>query len=241
MTIRGGNWIAFITGGVFNNVSVTGGGTPPTAPVISAVVSGDDITVTLDGQSGVTNHVYYKLSTASDWTSGGSRSGDGTIVLSSLAIGTYQIIAFSALDGLYSLPGKLLVRSVYSSDGITIDTSDKFLAMAYRLINSKGKTVTFRTYPDSVYDPTTGETTLGDAVDYQKKIIPPYPYKAGYIDGDLIKASDMQTGIAAYGLDFTPEPSDTRVIIDSKEWKIMNVQPVYSKEQVVLYMLQLRR
>lgn len=112
---------------------------------------------------------------------------------------------------------------------------------AYRLIESQGKTVTFRVYPTAAYNPATGETTLGDAVDYQKKIIPPYPYHSKYIDGDLVQAGDMQTGIAASGLEFVPGPSTMKVIIDSKAWKIVDSQPVYSKEQVVLYMLQLRR
>ncbi|MEN6306678.1 MAG: hypothetical protein ABFD91_02890 [Anaerohalosphaeraceae bacterium] len=112
---------------------------------------------------------------------------------------------------------------------------------AYRLIESQGKTVTFRLYPTAAYNPATGETTLGDAVDYPRKIIPPYPYHSKYIDGDLVQVGDMQTGVAAFGLEFVPEPSTMKVIIDSKEWKIIHVQPVYSKEQVVLYMLQLRR
>jgi len=112
---------------------------------------------------------------------------------------------------------------------------------AYRLIELQGKTVTFRLYPTAAYNPATGETSLGDAVDYQKKIIPPYPYRSQYIDGDLVQVGDMQTGIAASGLEFVPEPSTMKVILDSKEWKIVHVQPVYSKDQVVLYMLQLRR
>lgn len=121
----------------------------------------------------------------------------------------------------------------------TLDAS--LMSTAYSLIYRRGKTVVFKTYPAAVYDPTTGETTLGNSVDYTHKIIPPYPYSDKYINGDTIRAGDIQTGIAALGLLFVPDPSATKVVIDTIEWSIVNMQPVYSGEQIALYMLQLRR
>lgn len=116
-----------------------------------------------------------------------------------------------------------------------------FVPMAVEMLAEFGKQVTFRVYPEAVYDPETGKNTIGEPADYTVKAIPPYSYEAKYIDGDTVLAGDMQTGIAASGLEFTPKPSETKVVIDSVEWSIVSVQPQYSGEQIAVYLIQLRK
>ena len=118
---------------------------------------------------------------------------------------------------------------------------DEFVPLALEMITEDGKSVTFMTYPLSLHDATTGRTTLGRETNYTKFIIPPYAYEEKYINGDTVKSGDMKTGVAASGLGFVPNPSETKVIIDSVEWSIVNVNPIYSGEQIALYMLQLRK
>jgi len=124
-----------------------------------------------------------------------------------------------------------------SSTNTALDT--KMLAKAIKIINKLGKTVIFTMYPAASYDATTGKTTQGDSVSYSKKVIPPYDVELKYVDGDLIKVGDMLSGVAASGIEFTPA-NGAMVTIDSQVWEIVRVSPVYSGEQVALYLLQLR-
>ena len=77
----------------------------PTTPTITAAATG----ITVDGDSGVTNYVYYrKVAVAPGaWTLLGSRSGDGAVLFGSLAAGKYQFLAVS-LSTEYSLPSNLI-------------------------------------------------------------------------------------------------------------------------------------
>ena len=102
------------------------------------------------------------------------------------------------------------------------------------------KTVTFWVYPNKAYDPSTGKTTQGDATQHSKKVIPPYAIDLKYVDGDVIKVGDLLTGVPAEGIEFTPARS-MKVTIDSNIWTIERVQPLYASEQIVLYLLQLRK
>jgi len=112
MTIRGNDIIALVTGGTLEDYTA---GTGINAPVISAVAGTDSITVTIDGDSGVTNEVNYKLSTDSEWSDGGSRSGDGDVVISDLTAGTYQVVAYSSNDGVLSVPSNMVDITIADS------------------------------------------------------------------------------------------------------------------------------
>lgn len=125
--------------------------------------------------------------------------------------------------------------------GYMTELDEEFVPLATEMIDEMGKTVVFKTYPDASYDEVEGETTLGDVISYIKKIIPPYNYDHKYIDGDIIKVGDMQTGIAGQGLEFTPEPGLIEIIIDEQTWKIINMMPLYSGEQIAMFLLQLRK
>ncbi len=117
----------------------------------------------------------------------------------------------------------------------------KFVPLVLSKLETFGKDAVFTVYPSAGYDPTTGKLTPGTGTPYTVKIIPPYPYEHGYRGPDVIQAGDMQTGIAASGLAFTPKPDAMTVTIDGQVYRIVSVEPIYSGEQVCLYLLQLRR
>ncbi len=111
-----------------------GAGDAPSAPTLSVSVSGATATATIDGDSGVTNWLYYKVSTATDWSTD-SRSGDGNITVASLVAGVrYTFIAISqSAGGVYSLPSisvdvTVAVSTTSALDGVLADQADDTLA-----------------------------------------------------------------------------------------------------------------
>jgi hypothetical protein len=108
------------------------------------------------------------------------------------------------------------------------------------IIEEFHKTVTFWVYPDAVYAPETGVNSRGDAVQYSKQVMPPYQVELKYVDGDLIQAGDMLSGIPAKDIEFTLEKG-MKVTIGSDIWTIVRVSPIYASEWIVLYLFQLRR
>ena len=159
--------------------------------------------------------------------------------IATLTIQTFNLIADVPDIQVQNLIAGGSVSGVISANATALDR--KFVPKVLSMIEKYGKTVEIKIYTDAVYAPTTGETTLGAYTRYVKKIIPPYPYEQKYVDGDIIKQGDLQTGIAGSGLGFTPEPGLTKITIDSLIWSIVNMQPIYSGEQIALFLLQLRR
>ena len=96
-------------------------GAVPSTPTVAAVddETGTSITVTFSGSdTGVTNYLYYKLRTATAWTSGGNRSGNGAIQVTGLTQGAlYDFIGVSQSGTAYSLPSS--VSSAWATDGVT--------------------------------------------------------------------------------------------------------------------------
>ncbi len=127
-----------------------------------------------------------------------------------------------------------------SVSGTPTEFDTELLEDVLDIIDEMGKTVTFWVYPEADYDPTTGEGSLGEAVQYSKKVIPPYEVDLKYIYADVAQAGDMLTGIAASGLEFTPT-NGIKITIDSCIWTAVRVIPIYANEMIVLYILQLRR
>jgi len=219
------------------------GGETPSTPLLTVTVASGIVTATIDGAAGVTNYLLHKSAGEGAWRTALSRSGDGNIVISNLSENmTYIFVAYSqSTEGAYSLASKLVVLYIPLSAASQTSLDKKFLPMALRLVTKYGKLVQFDTYPDEVYTPSTGENVPGDSVVFYKKIIPPYGYEQKYVNGDSVQAGDMQTGIAASGLEFVPQPSLTKVTIDTKQWNIINMMPIYSGEQICMYLLQLRK
>lgn len=88
------------------------GGTPPSAPTVTAVndETGTSITLTIDGDAGATNYAYYRAYGTAGWTAGLSRSGDGDIQQTGLTAETlYHAFAISKdAEDRYSLPSDVV-------------------------------------------------------------------------------------------------------------------------------------
>ncbi len=106
----------------------------PSTPTLTVSVSGTTATATIDGDAGVINFLVYKAANDTEWTAGGSRSGDGTIVVAGLSEGVrYTFIAYSLSSGTYSIPSvavDILIQVSTTSvlDGLLAGEADTFLA-----------------------------------------------------------------------------------------------------------------
>lgn len=103
-------------------------GVPAAMPTITAVADDTTVTLTIDGDPGVTNQLLYKAAADTDWTNGGSHVGDGDIVISDLIRGTtYHFVAYSATeDAVASLPSPAVSITIAMPDADnTFDTIDR--------------------------------------------------------------------------------------------------------------------
>ena len=136
MTIVSNNVVAMATLGNLVGISV------PSAPTLASSVSGQTATITLAGVTGATHYLRYKKSTASSWTDGGSRSGDGNIEIASLEYDVvYIITAYSAINGVISTPTPAIAITISETqEGLLNpeleDTADEFLT-------AFGETITY--------------------------------------------------------------------------------------------------
>ena len=71
----------------------TGAAAIPTAPTISLSISGTTATVTVNGDAGLSNVVYYQSIAGGAWTTGGTVVGDGDVVITGLAANQYIFVA----------------------------------------------------------------------------------------------------------------------------------------------------
>ena len=83
----------------------------PSAPTITVANTGTgtSATVTVDGDAGVTNRLYYRKTGEVAWTTGLTCAGDGTITQTGLTPGTiYYFVVVSDNAGVYSLPSNVV-------------------------------------------------------------------------------------------------------------------------------------
>ncbi len=108
-------------------------GVPATMPTIIAVADGTTVTVTIDGDEGVTNQLIYKAQADVGWTDGDTHVGDGDIVITDLERGTtYIFSAYSAtVDAVVSLfaPPAIITIAMPDADNI-FDVEDRQAAEA---------------------------------------------------------------------------------------------------------------
>ena len=108
------------------------GGDSPSMPTLSVSVSGTTATATIDGDSGVTNWLYYKAANDTEWTTD-SRAGDGTIVVAGLSTGVrYIFVAVSESAAGFSdpsIPVDVLIQTTTTSvqAGLLAADADWFL------------------------------------------------------------------------------------------------------------------
>jgi len=94
----------------------------PQTPTLSIITSDGSVTATLAGDAGTTHYLKYKTSAHTTWQNGGSRSGNGNIIVTGLDNETpYIFIAYSQTgSGPVSLP------AVAVSATLTEDTDNEF-------------------------------------------------------------------------------------------------------------------
>jgi len=99
---------------------LTGTLAAPAAPTISVILDGTTAAVAITGDAEVTHHCKYKKTTETDWTDGGSRTGDGNISIENLETSaTYVFIAQSELSGAYSVHSNAVFAFVLPTGSIT--------------------------------------------------------------------------------------------------------------------------
>jgi len=154
--------VAIATLGLFQDGAAV---SAPDAPVLSAVqLTTTSIRATVNGDDGATNELLYRAATAAAWTSGGSRSGDGTKDITGLATNTkYFLISYSDNSGVFSIPSNEV--SVFLTDGDIViekglyayltnesDITDIVSTRIFPMIVPQGQS-----YPAITYDRTSGE------------------------------------------------------------------------------------
>lgn len=128
MTIIGGDITAMSTSGTLVNPI------KPATPTLSIVADAGIVTATIDGASGVTNYLKYKSGSQTSWQDGGSREGDGDLVVSGLADDVaYIFVAYSQNAGGVVSPPSIAAIVTFTetaanqTDQMLIDTANDFL------------------------------------------------------------------------------------------------------------------
>ena len=121
--------------------------------------------------------------------------------------------------------------------------------VATDLIGQFGRTVIVR-HVENGYNPQTDETTTvrtdistkGVIEGYSAKLMQAKYTMAGSERATLIQVGDLQVTVPGEAFDSSPLPADV-VFLDSTSgslYTIVSVEPVYSGEQVAIYILQVR-
>ena len=106
----------------------------PSTPTLSLVTATGQVTATITGDAGVTNYLKYKAPSDSAWQDGGSRSGDGDLVVTGLSNDVpYVFVAYSIdADGVASLPSMAATATLTAAadndfDDYLDDSASEFL------------------------------------------------------------------------------------------------------------------
>lgn len=133
----------------------------------------------------------------------------------------------------------LLLAESISDPCIDTVLDKKILPIVLKTINKYGKCLTYTVNSTSEHDVSTGNVIIATN-DVLRLSIPPFKPELKYIDGDLIRTDDFFSGIAAQGLPFTPIRGMI-VAIDGVKYRILNLKPIYSGNQIAMYEFQLRK
>lgn len=111
---------------------------------------------------------------------------------------------------------------------------------AHRIVERRGKVVTFHTKGEALYKPETVTTVRTGSEAIEVKVSPPAQYGTQLVDGKQITSEDVMVLLPTKGLTFEPFLGQ-RVEIDSRSWMIQSIKPSYSGELIAAYLLQLRK
>lgn len=124
---------------------------------------------------------------------------------------------------------------------MSTDLDREILPEVVSVLEEFGATGIFTTYPARTYDKIAGKMELGAPVIFaDQKVIPPYDAAFMMKDDSSIQKGDMVTGIAG-NCGFLPEASFTTLEIKGAVWNTVKVKPIYSGDDIALYLLILRR
>lgn len=118
------------------------------------------------------------------------------------------------------------------------ELDDALVPAAAALLTQFGKTISIEEVT-KVYDETTGKTTIVVVATYTPKAALE-TYSIALVNGDTVRHDDLKVTIAAQSLAFTPTIG-WKVTIDTVEWRILRVEPLYSGNLVAAWVMQLRR
>jgi len=111
-----------------------------------------------------------------------------------------------------------------STPVIQTELDKELVPEVYTLIDELGEAVIFE---------------VADGLLYSLKITPPEPFQDSFIDNDVIREGDLTTYVAAKDIPFTPAPG-IKMTLESKDYTVIKVSPIYTGELIALYTLHLR-
>lgn len=117
----------------------------PGAPSISAAEGTLSVTITIDGDTGVTNYLLYKASSDIVWTDGGSRAGDGDIeVVGLTAQVPYTFVVYSASGAGNSLPSPAVEVTLAADTDTGTELDDELTEGIDEALEESGELVTYK-------------------------------------------------------------------------------------------------
>ncbi len=117
---------------------------------------------------------------------------------------------------------------------------DQLLPEVKAIIDEFGKSVVFEELTLSEYDPTTGAATEGGPNTYTVVVTPPDKVKQYLVNGETIQVGDSVIMMPAQDAEFTPVV-DQAVTIDTVDFKVVKVEPIYSGDLIAVWTIFLRR
>ncbi len=127
-----------------------GADTAASAPAVPSIVAAAGtlaVTITIDGEPGITNHLLYKPESGNAWSDGGSRVGDGDITVSGLYNGVaYTFIAYSQSGaGPISQPSPSATVTLQADDDDQgEDLNDELAEGIDEALEVSGETITYK-------------------------------------------------------------------------------------------------
>jgi len=119
---------------------------------------------------------------------------------------------------------------------MTLDSTMR--ATAEDLIGQFGKAVTIRRVVKD-YSAATGKATVDETDHTTKGVLEDFAERD--IDGTVVLRGDTKLHVAAKPLSIAPDRETDEVIFDLTTYRVVNVQAIYSGEQVALFTLHLSR
>ncbi|WP_211440926.1 hypothetical protein [Collimonas humicola] len=110
---------------------------------------------------------------------------------------------------------------------------------ALRLINKRGKTITYTAVVPGTYDRTSGSAPAIETVSSFRAIVTPGNGQDLTV-GELVVRNDKNVVIAGLSLLIAPKPND-QLTVDGESFLVNAANPAYAGELVAVYKLKVRK